>query len=97
MQGCDQEDARLRPGAVRVAEAGVARGRAVAMESLGESRLESRGESRAPVKRKREGEILRAVRDYLRVEGWLVIRNQQGLGSYKGLPDLTAIRGGEVW
>jgi Holliday junction resolvase len=43
-----------------------------------------------------EGEILRAVRDYLRVEGWLVIRNQQGLGSYKGLPDLTAIRAGQV-
>lgn len=44
-----------------------------------------------------EGEILRPIRDFLRAEGWLVIRNQQGLGSYRGLPDPTAIRGSQVW
>jgi len=39
-----------------------------------------------------EGDILKSVRSYLRLEGFYVIRNQQSLGSLKGLSDLTAIR-----
>lgn len=41
--------------------------------------------------------ILHQVRDYLRIHDWLVIRNQQGLGSHPGMTDLTAIRTGQVW
>ena len=37
-----------------------------------------------------EGEILNAIRDVLRAHGWFVIRHQQGLGSMKGIPDLSA-------
>ncbi len=45
-----------------------------------------------------ETDILRAVRDYLRLKGFFVIRHQQGLGSHKGLSDLTVIKGGRtVW
>jgi hypothetical protein len=44
-----------------------------------------------------ETDILRAIRDFLRLHGWFVIRNQQGLGSHKGMPDLTVIRRGQVW
>jgi len=42
--------------------------------------------------------ILRAVRDYLRVQGWLVIRQQQGMGSHKGIADLYCLKDGRsVW
>ncbi len=45
-----------------------------------------------------ENDILRSIRDYLRLHGWKVVRNHQSLGSEKGIPDLTAIRGGQtVW
>ena len=45
-----------------------------------------------------ESVVLRQVRDYLRALGWFVIRHQQGLGSHRGLSDLTAIRGGRtIW
>lgn len=44
-----------------------------------------------------ETDILRQVRDFLRLHGWLVIRNQMGLGTHRGMTDLTAIRRGEVW
>ena len=45
-----------------------------------------------------EREILRQVRDYLRVKGWFVYRNHQSLGSHKGLADLTAIKGSHaIW
>lgn len=45
-----------------------------------------------------ETDIMRAIRDFLRLHGWKVVRNHQSLGSEKGIPDLTAIRGGEtVW
>lgn len=43
----------------------------------------------------------RDVRDpivqYLQVHGWLVYKNWQGPYSYPGVPDVTAIRDGEVW
>jgi len=45
-----------------------------------------------------ESGILRAVRDYMRLRGWFVIRMQQGLGSHKGISDLVAVKEGlTVW
>jgi hypothetical protein len=41
-----------------------------------------------------EGAILAALRNYLRLRGWYVIRHQQSMGSHKGLSDLTAIKDG---
>ena len=36
--------------------------------------------------------IQNAVKQYLQMRGWFVIRNQQGLGSHRGMPDLTACK-----
>ncbi len=44
----------------------------------------------------KEADILAALRKYLRMRGWYVIRHQQGLGSHKGLADLTAIKDGKT-
>jgi len=45
-----------------------------------------------------ETAILRAVRDYLRVQGWLCVRMQQGMGSHKGIADLYCLKDGRsVW
>ena len=43
-----------------------------------------------------ETDIQNAIRDFLRWRGWFVIRHQQGLGSHKGLSDLTAIKNGRT-
>ena len=43
-----------------------------------------------------EKEILRSVRDLLKLEEFFVIRNQAGLGSMPGLADITAIKDGNV-
>jgi len=40
--------------------------------------------------------IQNAVKQYLQLRGWFVIRNQQGLGSHKGMADLTACKCGIV-
>lgn len=40
----------------------------------------------------KETDIQNAIRDYLRWQGWYVIRHHQSLGSLKGLSDLTAIK-----
>ena len=40
--------------------------------------------------------IQNAIRDLLRLDGWLVIRHQQGMGSYLGLSDLSAIKDGRT-
>lgn len=37
-----------------------------------------------------ETTILRDIRTVLRAHGWYVVRHQQGLGSQKGIPDLSA-------
>ena len=47
-------------------------------------------------KRQPESLILGAVRQFLQLGGWLVIRHQQGLGAYKGFPDLTAVKDGRT-
>jgi hypothetical protein len=45
-----------------------------------------------------EGDILRAVRDFLRLHGWKVTRIHQSLGSERGIPDLVVIREGRtIW
>ena len=43
-----------------------------------------------------ETDIRRQIQDYLRLTGWFVYYNLQGLGSYPGLSDLVAVRGGRV-
>ena len=43
-----------------------------------------------------ESVILRAVRRFLGVGGWYVVRHQAGLGTHPGLADLQAIRDGRV-
>lgn len=40
--------------------------------------------------------IQNQVRELLRMDGWYVIRHQQGLGSHPGLSDLTAIKDGKT-
>lgn len=45
-----------------------------------------------------EGDMKRAVKDYLRWQGWFCCHIQQGMGSYKGIPDIYAIKGGRsLW
>lgn len=44
----------------------------------------------------KEIDIQNAIRDYLRWNGWFVIRHQQTLGSHKGLSDLTAVKNGQT-
>jgi Holliday junction resolvase len=43
-----------------------------------------------------ESHILRAIRQYLQIGGWYVIRHQAGMGTHPGLADLQAIRDGRV-
>lgn len=42
-----------------------------------------------------EADILRQVRDYLRLKGWYIIRIQQSLGAHKGISDLIAVKAGK--
>lgn len=45
-----------------------------------------------------EHAVLNDVRDFLRLNGYKVVRIHQSLGSEKGIPDLVAIREGRhVW
>ena len=44
----------------------------------------------------KENEIQSQVREYLRLKDWYVIRNQQSMGSHRGLADLTAVKNGRV-
>jgi len=43
-----------------------------------------------------ETAVRRQIQDYLRWTGWFVYYNLAGLGSYPGLSDLVAVRGGRV-
>ncbi|MFH2074725.1 MAG: VRR-NUC domain-containing protein [Pseudomonadota bacterium] len=40
--------------------------------------------------------IMRQIKHYLELRGWFVYRNHQSLGSYPGIPDLTALKNGRV-
>ena len=43
-----------------------------------------------------ETDIRRQIQDYLRIRGWFVFYILQGLGAYKGIPDLIAVKNGRV-
>lgn len=46
----------------------------------------------------KESEIQSQVKGFLQLQGWFVFKNHQSLGSYKGIADLYAIKGGMgVW
>ena len=46
----------------------------------------------------KESEIQAQIRDYLRWNGWFVVKIHQSLGSYRGIADLYALRDGQhVW
>lgn len=48
-----------------------------------------------PVKEK---DIQKAIKDYLKLKDWMVIKIHQSLGSYKGIADLYALKNGRsVW
>lgn len=49
-----------------------------------------------PQKQNPETVIQNQIRDLLRMDGWFVIRHQQGMGCHKGLSDLTAIKEGRT-
>ena len=48
------------------------------------------------MKTQKETYIRRSITDALRLAGWAVFYIFQGLGSYKGISDLIAVRNGEV-
>ena len=43
-----------------------------------------------------ETEIRKQVRDYLRIHKWFCFHVLQGLGAYKGISDLIAVKNGRV-
>ena len=43
-----------------------------------------------------ETEIRGQLREFLEWQGWFVFYHLQGLGSYPGLPDLQAVKGGRT-
>jgi Holliday junction resolvase len=43
-----------------------------------------------------ERDVLRQVKDLLRIRGWLVFRIQQSMGSHKGMSDLIACKNGKT-
>ena len=46
----------------------------------------------------KESHIRKAIQDYLRYQGWTVLYHLQGLGCYKGMADLQALKDGRsVW
>lgn len=45
-----------------------------------------------------ESDIQKQIKEYLQLNGWFVVKIHQSLGSYKGIADLYAIKGGKsVW
>lgn len=57
-------------------------------------------DSRALVAKSRGGQpetaIRRKIRDYLTLTGWFVVYHMQGPLSYRGFPDLTALKDGQT-
>ena len=45
-------------------------------------------------KKQLESEIKSKIRKALRAQGWFVVNHWQGMGSYRGFPDLTATKNG---
>ncbi len=44
----------------------------------------------------KESDIRKMLRDYLRLRGWHVHHNLAGLGTYRGISDLTCVKNGRV-
>lgn len=44
----------------------------------------------------KESEIRKQIQDYLQLKGWFTFYILQGLGSYRGAPDLIAAKNGEA-
>jgi Holliday junction resolvase len=46
----------------------------------------------------KESEIQAAIKQYLQLKGWFVVKIHQSLGSYKGIADLSCTKDGRhVW
>lgn len=46
----------------------------------------------------KESDIQRNIKEYLQWHGWFVVKIHQSLGSYKGIADLYALKGGRhIW
>lgn len=46
----------------------------------------------------READLQRQIREALQWQGWFVVKIHQSLGSYRGIADLYALKGGRhVW
>lgn len=45
-------------------------------------------------KKIKESDIQKSIQGFLKKQGYLVIRHQQGLGCRRGIPDLSAVKGG---
>ena len=46
----------------------------------------------------KESDIQSAIKQYLQLKGWFVVKIHQSLGSYRGIADLYAIKDGRsVW
>ena len=43
-----------------------------------------------------ENDVKRQVKDYLSLKGWFHFHIMQGLGSYRGIPDIIAIKDNRV-
>ena len=43
-----------------------------------------------------ETALKRQIRDYLRLKGWFVFHVLQGLGAYRGISDMIALKAGRV-
>ena len=43
-----------------------------------------------------ENEIKKLTKDYLNIRGWYHFHILQGMGAFKGIPDIIAIKGGRV-
>lgn len=43
-----------------------------------------------------EKDVKKQVRDYLRIRGWFVFHILQGMGSYRGVSDLVAVKNGRT-
>lgn len=45
-----------------------------------------------------EKDVRKAVKDWLAYDGWFIFYHFQGLGCYRGISDLTAMKGGRcIW
>lgn len=51
---------------------------------------------RVPTVKITEKDVREQVKEYLKIKGWFCYYNLAGLGSYPGLSDLVAVKGGRV-